>query len=902
MKIRLILLSVAGLIAYVGLANFNSKIIREAEAPKDRGQVTAPQTHAGKQHAADAAHSPAAQPPEQLQTRVPAGPPATVEFQQLLDELARKDQQIKQLLDAQETIIARERPLHDETAETAGASNTSAGEKSKQTEILTAEKEQLTAELDRTKALVEQLRQEFSQQQMISSKASRKMLKEQADRIAALSADKEKNAVELQRVQAELDQLRHRVADTQQATETRTAELIKEKEALLVTAQQRLQDQSNVANQLKAQFAETLDALAAAKKDLQIAEHKAEESVRLSAEKKQQADILNEQKTATEQALAEKKEALDKAILTIQSLRQEVIAQPQAVATVQGLLDERTQEFDRKNKEAADKIEQLNKQVAILNKNNAQAARELEQSIAEAGNARKEAVELEAAKTRAQTDLAEAEQKLATALESKKILQAQLQEKETALGGVQAKIDDLTAATTSLHDEKLGLANQLEALQADHNGLLAMKHTFEEQAAALTRAEDKLREMAALQAKNEEMSKSLAEKDTALEHAAQQTEALSALQARLADAGKQIEGNDATIKQLEQEKSNLASQLAEAQALAQDVDGLKKTIDEKSNALALAEIKVKELDGIKEQIAVAQAKAAAAETAQLTAEKNADESGVALKRCNESLTASSGKGQKLESELGEAQARIKELTDKNQSQEQQDLVPILNQQIATLRGQLAEMTAVETKSDEIKAANQKAQILQTERDGLRQELSASQDTISSLQKQLEAAKMQPSLPTAQAESAGKQPAGTGTDKVTGGAKLCPGSPAGAPVNALGCPQGKEIILEGIVFSSGTAALAPESQKELDRVVAALALAPQVKLEVAGYTDNVGDTRRNQRLSAQRAQAVSDYLAGKGVAAARLSVKGYGAENPIGDNATAAGRQQNRRIELHVMAP
>ena len=96
-------------------------------------------------------------------------------------------------------------------------------------------------------------------------------------------------------------------------------------------------------------------------------------------------------------------------------------------------------------------------------------------------------------------------------------------------------------------------------------------------------------------------------------------------------------------------------------------------------------------------------------------------------------------------------------------------------------------------------------------------------------------------------------------------------------------------------------LTPESQKKLDLAAAALKPIPKIKIEVAGYTDRVGDAKRNQNLSVQRSQAVIKYLTGKGVAAAQLTAKGYGPENPIADNTTPEGRQKNRRIELHPMA-
>jgi outer membrane protein OmpA-like peptidoglycan-associated protein len=140
------------------------------------------------------------------------------------------------------------------------------------------------------------------------------------------------------------------------------------------------------------------------------------------------------------------------------------------------------------------------------------------------------------------------------------------------------------------------------------------------------------------------------------------------------------------------------------------------------------------------------------------------------------------------------------------------------------------------------------------------------------------------------------------DGVADMADLCANSPAGSSVNALGCPAGQGIVLEGVNFKSGTVSFTPESQKTLDNVVSALSHVPQLKLEVAGYTDSAGNAQLNLALSKQRAQAVFSYLASKGIADKRMVVKGYGQDNPIADNATAAGRQKNRRVELHPMAP
>ena len=134
---------------------------------------------------------------------------------------------------------------------------------------------------------------------------------------------------------------------------------------------------------------------------------------------------------------------------------------------------------------------------------------------------------------------------------------------------------------------------------------------------------------------------------------------------------------------------------------------------------------------------------------------------------------------------------------------------------------------------------------------------------------------------------------------------CPGTAPGTRVDAVGCPilftpERTPVILRGVIFETGKSALKPESFTVLDIVAQSLNANPDIRIEVAGYTDNTGASATNIRLSQARAVAVRSYLASKGVAPDRMSAKGYGAANPIATNASAAGRQQNRRVELHQL--
>lgn len=112
-------------------------------------------------------------------------------------------------------------------------------------------------------------------------------------------------------------------------------------------------------------------------------------------------------------------------------------------------------------------------------------------------------------------------------------------------------------------------------------------------------------------------------------------------------------------------------------------------------------------------------------------------------------------------------------------------------------------------------------------------------------------------------------------------------------------KGKTVILQGVNFATGSASLTKGSEKTLDRAFAALVSNPTLKVEVAGYTDNVGKVASNDRLSLKRAQTVQRYLINRGIPASRLTAVGNGMRDPIAPNKTAEGRLMNRRIEFHV---
>ena len=109
-----------------------------------------------------------------------------------------------------------------------------------------------------------------------------------------------------------------------------------------------------------------------------------------------------------------------------------------------------------------------------------------------------------------------------------------------------------------------------------------------------------------------------------------------------------------------------------------------------------------------------------------------------------------------------------------------------------------------------------------------------------------------------------------------------------------------IMPSNITFDTDSAVFKPVFNNILTSVAKVINEFDKTKVQVIGYTDNTGSAAYNDKLSMQRARAVANYLKLRGVSAARLMVYGYGENNPIASNATAAGREQNRRVEITLI--
>jgi len=106
---------------------------------------------------------------------------------------------------------------------------------------------------------------------------------------------------------------------------------------------------------------------------------------------------------------------------------------------------------------------------------------------------------------------------------------------------------------------------------------------------------------------------------------------------------------------------------------------------------------------------------------------------------------------------------------------------------------------------------------------------------------------------------------------------------------------------GILFDFNKATLSAKAKQNLDKFAAEMTDLPDTDIAILGHTDNVGSAEANQKVSDNRALAVSNYLQTKGIAAERITAEGHSYNDPVADNSTAAGRAQNRRVEVFIYA-
>ncbi len=122
---------------------------------------------------------------------------------------------------------------------------------------------------------------------------------------------------------------------------------------------------------------------------------------------------------------------------------------------------------------------------------------------------------------------------------------------------------------------------------------------------------------------------------------------------------------------------------------------------------------------------------------------------------------------------------------------------------------------------------------------------------------------------------------------------CPGTPAGAHVNAAGC-----WVLDQVLFGHDKAEIKSEAYPFLDSVAVILNKNPDMNVTLQGHTDNSGPAEYNIGLSLRRANAVKEYLVKRGLSSTSVEIKGFGLTKPVASNDTDSGRALNRRVEIH----
>ncbi|WP_256415498.1 OmpA family protein [Acinetobacter sp. 5862] len=127
--------------------------------------------------------------------------------------------------------------------------------------------------------------------------------------------------------------------------------------------------------------------------------------------------------------------------------------------------------------------------------------------------------------------------------------------------------------------------------------------------------------------------------------------------------------------------------------------------------------------------------------------------------------------------------------------------------------------------------------------------------------------------------------------------------AGTGVDVGRNPDGSvQLIMPGsITFDTNKSNIKPNFYGTLNKVAQTLAEDNKSAILVTGYTDNTGNDSINIPLSQARAQSVKNYLASQGISSSRIDAQGLGSSNPIASNATAAGKEQNRRVEISIYA-
>jgi outer membrane protein OmpA-like peptidoglycan-associated protein len=211
----------------------------------------------------------------------------------------------------------------------------------------------------------------------------------------------------------------------------------------------------------------------------------------------------------------------------------------------------------------------------------------------------------------------------------------------------------------------------------------------------------------------------------------------------------------------------------------------------------------------------------------------------------------------------------------------------------------AQTAAAQTEADRLKRENEaKTAATQAEADRLKQEndarLVAANTETDRLKQENEAQRL---AAQADLQRAANEKAQAEAEKTQLRAQLL--LQFNAILQTRDTARGLIVNMSDVLFDTAKHSLRPGAREKLAKVAGIISGHPGLRLAVEGYTDSVGGDDYNQKLSEERGESVRDYLTQEGVVGSSVSSKGFGKSQPVASNSTAAGRQQNRRVELVV---
>jgi outer membrane protein OmpA-like peptidoglycan-associated protein len=211
----------------------------------------------------------------------------------------------------------------------------------------------------------------------------------------------------------------------------------------------------------------------------------------------------------------------------------------------------------------------------------------------------------------------------------------------------------------------------------------------------------------------------------------------------------------------------------------------------------------------------------------------------------------------------------------------------------------AETAAARTEADRLRRENDARTLaLQTEADRLKQvneaQLLAANTETDRLKQENEAQRL---AAQADLERAAREKAQADAERTQLRADLL--LQFNAILETRDTARGLIVNMSDVLFDTAKHTLRPAAREKLAKVAGIISGHPGLRLAVEGYTDSVGSDDYNQKLSEDRGTAVRDYLTREGVVGTSVTSQGFGKSQPVASNDTAAGRQQNRRVELVV---